>query len=67
MGAKDCSGEVMGDIEIHTDRGWVNLQDIIVAKDQCTTCGSVFDADGAGYLCIDPILFYCRKCRKAFE
>jgi len=54
----------MGELQIHTDRGWVNLEDIIQAKDQCTTCGKVFDADGAGYMSIDPILFYCRKCRE---
>ncbi len=57
----------MGEIQIHTAAGWVNLEDIIQVKDQCTTCGEVFDADGAGYLCIDPILFYCRKCREAIK
>ena len=29
--------------------------------------GQVEDADGAGYMCTDPILFYCRKCRQAFK
>ena len=57
----------MGDIQIHTAAGWVNLDDFIMAKDQCTTCGEVFDADGAGYMSIDPLLFYCIKCREAIK
>lgn len=57
----------MGQIQIHTAEGWVNLEDIIQAKDQCTTCNEVFDADGAGYMSIDPLLFYCIKCREAIK
>ena len=57
----------MGDLEIHTAKGWVNLDDFILAKDQCTNCGQVEDADGAGYMCTDPILFYCMKCREAIK
>ena len=57
----------MGELEIHTANGWVRLNDIIMAKDECTTCKDVVDADGAGYLSTNPILFYCTKCRRAFE
>ena len=57
----------MGDIEIHTDRGWVNLEDIIQAQERCTTCGVLEGADGAGYMSIDPLLFYCMKCREAIK
>ena len=57
----------MGQIQIHTAEGWVNLEDIIQAKDQCTTCGEVEDADGAGYMSIDPLMFYCIKCREGIK
>jgi len=57
----------MADLQIHTADGWVNLEDYILAKDQCTTCGNVENADGAGYMSVDPLLFYCMKCREAIK
>ena len=57
----------MGEIQIHTAQGWINLEDIIQAQERCTTCGVLEGAEGVGYWCIDPILYHCRKCREAVK
>lgn len=53
----------MGFLEIHTINGWRDIEDVIIAKDTCTICADIVDAEGEGYLSIDPVLFLCRKCR----
>jgi len=53
----------MGDLEIHTVKGWVKLEDIIPAQATCSKCGKEDDADGAGFISTEPIIFHCRQCR----
>ena len=53
----------MGDLEIHTVNGWVKLEDVILAQETCSKCGKEDDAEGAGFISTDPIVFHCRQCR----
>lgn len=57
---------LMGNIQIHTAYGWVDLEDLIIGTEKCSTCGIEEDAEGAGYVKCDPPelrIWLCRKCR----
>jgi hypothetical protein len=56
----------MGNIQIHTAYGWVDLEELIIGIEKCSTCGLEEDAEGAGYVKCDPPelrIWLCRKCR----